>query len=140
MKAKSGFTLVEILIVVVILGILAAIVVPQFTDASTSAKEASLRSNLQTMRSQLELYKAQHSGNLPDTSSEAAFKADMTTKDPNDGYGPYIASLPTNPFNDKATIDFVAGSTGLGDNSHGWHLNKSDKSFWADDNATHATW
>ena len=38
MKAKSGFTLVEILIVVVILGILAAIVIPQFTNASTEAK------------------------------------------------------------------------------------------------------
>ncbi|MHC4363321.1 MAG: type IV pilin protein, partial [Planctomycetota bacterium] len=42
MKAQSGFTLVEILIVVVILGILAAIVIPQFTDASTEAKMSSL--------------------------------------------------------------------------------------------------
>ena len=42
MVAKKGFTLVEILIVVVILGILAAIVIPQFTDASTQAKESSL--------------------------------------------------------------------------------------------------
>jgi len=38
MKAKSGFTLVEILIVVVILGILAAVVIPQFTEASTEAR------------------------------------------------------------------------------------------------------
>ncbi|MEE9370683.1 MAG: prepilin-type N-terminal cleavage/methylation domain-containing protein, partial [Sedimentisphaerales bacterium] len=60
MKAESGFTLVEILIVVVILGILAAIVIPQFTDASTQAKESALASDIQMMRSQLELYKIQH--------------------------------------------------------------------------------
>ena len=65
MKAKSGFTLVEILIVVVILGILAAIVIPQFTSASTEAKESSLVSNLQTIRSQIELYKIQHNDILP---------------------------------------------------------------------------
>ena len=65
MKAKSGFTLVEILIVVVILGILAAIVIPQFTEASTEAKESRLVSDLQTMRSQIELYKIQHNDELP---------------------------------------------------------------------------
>ena len=64
MKAKSGFTLVEILIVVVILGILAAIVIPQFTDASTQAKESSLCADLQTLRSQIELYKFKQ-GALP---------------------------------------------------------------------------
>ena len=60
MQAKRGFTLVEILIVVVILGILAAIVIPQFTQASTEAKTNSLCSDLQTLRSQIELYKVQH--------------------------------------------------------------------------------
>ena len=65
MKAKRGFTLVEILIVVVILGILAAIVIPQFTEASTEAKVSRLASDLQTMRSQIELYKVQHSDTPP---------------------------------------------------------------------------
>ena len=65
MRAKSGFTLVEILIVVVILGILAAIVIPQFTGASTEAKESSLVSNLQSIRSQIELFKIQHNDILP---------------------------------------------------------------------------
>jgi prepilin-type N-terminal cleavage/methylation domain-containing protein len=60
MQAKRGFTLVEILIVVVILGILAAIVIPQFTQASTEAKSNSLASDLQSLRSQIELYKVQH--------------------------------------------------------------------------------
>ncbi len=57
---NSGFTLVEILIVVIILGILAAIVIPQFTNASQDARRNSLMSQLQTVRSQIELYKLQH--------------------------------------------------------------------------------
>ena len=58
--AARGFTLVEILIVVIILGILAAIVIPQFTNASTEARSSNVLSQLQTMRSQIELYKLQH--------------------------------------------------------------------------------
>ena len=78
MRAKSGFTLVEILIVVVILGILAAIVIPQFTDASTEAKTSSLCSDLQTVRSQLELYKIQHNDALPQPEAGGATWTRMT--------------------------------------------------------------
>ena len=56
---KRAFTLIEILIVVVILGILAAIVIPQFTDASQDAMDANVRSQLQTIRSQIELHDVQ---------------------------------------------------------------------------------
>ena len=62
---KRGFTLIEILIVVVILGILAAIIIPQFTDAAQDAGAASARSQLQTMRSQVELYRVQNNGAAP---------------------------------------------------------------------------
>src|SRR5256885_17192904 len=57
---KGGFTLVEILIVVIILGILAAIVIPQFTSASQDARKNSLVSQLQTIKAQLELTRLQH--------------------------------------------------------------------------------
>src|SRR3954454_22689263 len=57
---KSAFTLVEILIVVIILGILAAIVIPQFTSASQDARKNSLLSQLQTIKAQLELTRLQH--------------------------------------------------------------------------------
>ena len=72
MQVKRGFTLVEILIVVVILGILAAIVVPQFTQASTEAKLNSLCSNLQSLRSQIELYKVQHNDVAPGNDIDAS--------------------------------------------------------------------
>lgn len=62
---SRGFTLIEILIVVVILGILAAIVIPQFTNAAQDANESSARSQLQTMRSQIELYRVQNNGTAP---------------------------------------------------------------------------
>jgi general secretion pathway protein G len=64
-RARRGFTLIEILIVVMILGILAAIVIPQFTNASKEARQASLVSVVQSLRSQVALYKLQHNDNLP---------------------------------------------------------------------------
>jgi general secretion pathway protein G len=63
---RNGFTLVEILIVVVILGILAAIVVPQFTSASQEAVKGALASQIQTIESQIELYRVQNQGDYPD--------------------------------------------------------------------------
>lgn len=63
--ARKGFTLIEILIVVVILGILAAIVIPQFTNAAQDANVSSAQSQLQTVRSQIELFRVQNDGALP---------------------------------------------------------------------------
>ena len=135
MNRNQGFTLVEILIVVVILGILAAIVIPQFTEASDDARESAIRSDLQTVRSQLELYKVQHTGSYP---AAATFATDMTTKI--GSYGPYLQTFPTNPFNDKMDVTVEAGNTALGDGSTGWHFDSSTGRFSANDNAAHAAW
>jgi prepilin-type N-terminal cleavage/methylation domain-containing protein len=62
---KSGFTLVEVLIVVVIMAILAATIIPQFTDSTSDAKASTTKFNLHTLRSQIELYKTQHNGVVP---------------------------------------------------------------------------
>lgn len=146
MRAKSGFTLVEILIVVVILGILAAIVIPQFTDASTEAKTSSLCSDLQTVRSQIELYKIQHNDVVPVPEVGGATWDLMTLYTDIDGntnatktvvfkYGPYLQKVPTNPFNDNDVIQ-IDGT--LGDDGGGWEFNSTSGAFHADDTAAHA--
>src|SRR5438067_6245171 len=82
-RARRGFTLVEILIVVIILGILAAIVIPQFTNASQDARKNSLTSQLQTIRSQVELYKLQHQDKLPVMASATGAKSTVLTQKTN---------------------------------------------------------
>lgn len=62
---QKGFTLVELLIVVIILAILAAIVVPQFASTTEDAQSSGLRSNLAAIRSGIDLYTQQHSGTFP---------------------------------------------------------------------------
>ena len=59
-KQAKGFTLVELLIVVIILAILAAIIVPQFSASTNDAKAAALQSNLANMRSAIEFYYQEH--------------------------------------------------------------------------------
>jgi len=140
MHGNSGFTLVEILIVVIILGILAAIVIPQFTEASNDARESALASDLQTIRSQVELYKIQHLDQYPGEKTpavsgidvdNAGFVTDLTTQTDQDGtagtaFGPYLQSFPVNPFiSDAAKANIITSGAGdaAGDDSSGWWLN-----------------
>lgn len=137
----SGFTLVEILIVVIILGILAAIVIPQFTEASSDAKESSLRSNLQAVRSQLELYKVQHNDSYPLTANAGDFEACMTQTTDVDGditgsdFGPYLQhQFPANPFNGLNTVRVDGAAAGA--DTHGWRFDSTTGLFQADDSGT----
>jgi len=148
MRKRSGFTLVEILIVVVILGILAAIVIPQFSDAGEDAKFSSLVSDLQTVRSQVQLYKLQHGGAWPGAGT-ATFVEAMTKYTDADGelaavqapgdkvYGPYIQKVPTNQFNNSKVVSTGEASPAPGDNSSGWYFNTLTGAFNANDNAAH---
>ncbi len=150
MRAQRGFTLVEILIVVVILGILAAIVIPQFTDASTEAKTSSLCSDLQTFRSQIELYKIQHTDALPHTSA-VGLELAMTTQTDAVGaayvqgtsltgpFGPYLQKIPKNAFNGSTVIaQGVAAQADIPVSAtNGWYYNTNTGAINACDSADH---
>ena len=140
---QRGFTLVELLIVVIILAILAAIVIPQFSSATVDAQEAALDSNLNALRSAIELYKAQHSGKYPaavaatgatctvgaagtgaiDTAQ--AFTEQLTIRssitgttctgaDPTTPLGPYLRKgIPADPITNSAAIVIATAGTPL---------------------------
>lgn len=75
-RYSRGFTLVEILIVVVILGILAAIVTPQFASASESAKQASFITSLKSFANASELYRTTY-GMYPEDASTGELPSGM---------------------------------------------------------------
>src|SRR5512133_275971 len=103
---RTAFTLVEILIVVIILGILAAIVIPQFTNASNDARNNSVASTLQTIRSQIELFKIQHADTPPTLGTgwtimlgQSATTEVGSAAGAGTNFGPYLQQAPVNPVN-----------------------------------------
>ncbi len=143
-QVARGFTLVEILIVVVILGILAAIVIPQFSSASESAKSSSLVSQIQTIRSQLELAQVQHNGMYPLLAElQSDWDPMIQSTDLPDGsgpsytdlggatapFGPYLQQEPANPFIPStagANIDVADISGGDAFAAVGWGYNATN--------------
>lgn len=139
-RNRAGFTLIEIMIVVVILGILASTVLPQFGKSQESAQEAAMITSLTTIRSQIELYRLQHGGTYPD----ANIVNQLTQKTNFDGsttgsptIGPYIVGqFPANPLNQNLR---TVKTTGTADDSTGWLYNTTTGAFTAGNTATNRT-
>jgi general secretion pathway protein G len=143
MKYKA-FTLVEILIVVVILGILAAVVIPKFSDASAETRASMLADDLRLFRSQIEIYQEQHMG-VPPGPDAQTFYNQMTMASnakgqtaavgtPSFTYGPYFSQVPQNPVNGLSTVSIIAAGTfpTAADGAYGWVYQPSTLMFNAD--------
>lgn len=77
-RSRAAFTLIEILIVVVILAILAAIVIPQVAGASQEALKSTLRRQLQSIDDMIEIFRVNNAGMLPTAHAPAPFGAGGT--------------------------------------------------------------
>jgi prepilin-type N-terminal cleavage/methylation domain-containing protein len=130
LKKESGFTLIEMLVVVVVLGILAMIIIPQVAVSTDDANLRTLETNLNTLRGAIEIYYHQHNATYPgatnhttgvatatDAEAATAMLEQMTKYSRVDGvvgntkgglflYGPYVKglNLPTNPYNNLNTL------------------------------------
>ena len=132
-KSNKGFTLIEILIVVIILGILASLVVAQFTNIRGNTADTALKDDLRWMRSAVFLYQAEH-GALPSVSN---FEAQMTeytdmsgnasaTKDATYRLGSYMYSVPELPVGTQRGKTGVTGMTYAA--GYGWRYDETNGS------------
>ena len=158
MKRARAFTLIEILVVVVLLGILAVVVLPLVAGSAISARESALAHDVQMLRRYVLIYKAQHleigpgypDGDTTKDPTEAVFLAQTTLSSNDNGQtepvgtpgferGPYLMKIPVNPLNHKNTVqvlidadDFPANA----DDSHGWIYKASKSEVRADSAGT----
>ena len=152
MKSDKGFTLVEILIVVMILAIIAAVALPKFSNASQVARASMLADDLRIMRMQIEVFRGQHCGvspGYPDCDISQApdaesFVAQMTGRTtamggvPGPGeraFGPYMREMPRNPLNNLNTVEIIADDDAFpdaADDSHGWIYQPKTQTLRAD--------
>ena len=127
---QPAFTLIELMIVVSILGILAAIALPEFKTYTQQAKEAALKSTLRTIRETIERYAAEHNGTPPGYTngittvnpSGITFSVQIQYYTSKTGglsmtrtstccYGPYLKKIPKNPFNNLTNVTIVPDGT-----------------------------
>jgi len=141
-RRAKGFTLVEILIVVVLLGVMAAIVIPAIGNGATSARETTLSMDLSLLRRFIPVYTSQHrevppgypDGNRSAAPTGEAFLAQATLSSNIEGrtaargtagfpLGPYLSTIPANPFNKLSTVTVLADDAdfpAVADDSCGW--------------------
>jgi general secretion pathway protein G len=148
LKKQEGFTLAEVLIVIVLLAILAGVVLFNLSGSDTGAKEAALKANVNGMREAVSLYYNDHGwypcnakdfnsgGNATTFVQQLTRYTDATgrpsqTKSGNYRFGPYLKKFPTEPISGLATVtidtsnerilELVATSVSKGTGTGGWY-------------------
>lgn len=129
MMLRRAFTLVEILIVVVILGILAAMVVPKFVNATEDAKDGATRDQLSKVRRAMDVYYAKNA-TWPDITAGDGTWGSLLVP----GEFVYLREPPVNRWVDGANAKVIVIGTGPDpafQSAHGWIYDPATGNVWA---------
>jgi general secretion pathway protein G len=123
-RKSTGFSLLEMMLVVVIIGLIAAIAIPRMSRGAAGAGDSALAGSLAVMRDAIDRYAAEHGGSYP---TVATFVANLTTytdasgaaqatKDSTHIYGPYLRQVPALSVGAAKgnTTAAAAAATGVG--------------------------
>ena len=127
-QSRRAFSLIELVIVVVIIGIIAAIAIPRLSRGAAGAADAALIGDLAVMRSSLDLYETEHTGDVP---TLANFVNAMTLYSDINGntnpvqggafiYGPYLRAVPPLPVGAQKGQNGVKAPPADGIGAFGW--------------------
>ena len=128
-QAQRAFTLVEILIVVVILGILAAIIVPQFAGAVEESAVTTTKSELEKLRRAVEVFQVRNGNELPTVAAGDGTWGDLIVST-----GAYLKEPPANPYvggDNAKVIVFGNAPDGAFQTAHAWIYNNATGEIWA---------
>jgi prepilin-type N-terminal cleavage/methylation domain-containing protein len=128
-----GFNLIELIIVVVLIGIIAAVAIPRLSRGSAASGDSQLAGNLAVLRSAIDLYATEHGGTYPAVDK---FDGQMTQYTDAQGnvspaktstviFGPYLRKTPILPIGaNKGSASVVDGATGSpGATAGAWFYN-----------------
>ena len=98
MRRSSGFTLVEIMVVVVILGILAVLIVPRVLGRSDEARQAAAKHDIATLMQSLKLYRLDNGRYPTNDQGLQALVTKPTSAPQPDNWKPYLDKVPKDPW------------------------------------------
>ena len=122
MRRRVGFTLIELVVVVMIIGILVAIAAPKMLNITGEATDNSIRMSLNVVRDAIETYASQNGGSYPTDASDANFKIALK---------PYLRGVfPTSLVGTKDnTVTMSTDDPLAADGASGWMYNGTTGEF-----------